>query len=101
MGSTDEMTQMKPWRPPVPLPLRCETARLWLRYFAMAYAASILEAVKSSRASLQPWLPWAGTDNLNEAQVIYNFERLRRDRERREPAPDTFGIGMFDPATGA
>lgn len=89
-----------PWSPPSPLPVERLTARLRLRFFVPEDARSFLGALNVDRHTFLPWLPWVLTDNRTLAEVIFNFERFRRDRERELPVPDDFVIGVFDRASG-
>lgn len=90
-----------PWTPPTPLPTRFETRRTVLRFWQPEDAPALLEAVDQDRPSLLPWLEWARTDNRNLAECTFNIERFRRERERKSPPQDNFGIGIFDRQTGA
>ena len=63
-------------------------------------APSLLAAIDAGRSSLAPWLEWAVTDNRTLPECIYSIEHFRRRRERTDPPPETFMIGIFDRATG-
>lgn len=92
--------QPAPWRPSSPLPGECRTERVLIRYWRPEDAPAALAAIEIDRASFLPYLPFMETDNQNEAQVVYHFERMRRDRERATPVADDFVMGMFDAASG-
>lgn len=85
-----------PWSPPRPLPERCLTPRVEIRWWQHGDAAGMLRALDEDRASYLPWLPWVSSDNLNLGQCIYRIEANRRARE----AGEDFTIGWFDRATG-
>jgi ribosomal-protein-serine acetyltransferase len=89
-----------PWSPPSPYPAPRRTARLLLRFWAPEDAPSFLAALNIERDSFLPWLPWVADDNRNLAEVMFNFERFRRERERTAPPPGDFTLGVIDAATG-
>lgn len=93
------MSDPDPWKLPHPVPERIETARLVIRPYEHSDAASLLEAVVSSRTSLTPWLPWAETDHRSIEETHYTIEFFAR----RESSPECkhFAFGVFDRETGA
>lgn len=91
---------LAPWTPPAPLPAERRTPRLTLRYWTPDDAPAMLAALNVERHTYLPWLPWVGVDNRTVAEVIFNIERFKRERERVSPPPDNFIMGIFDAATG-
>jgi RimJ/RimL family protein N-acetyltransferase len=90
-----------PWTPPgSSLKASFELEGITLRYWTADDAPGILEALRTDRASYLPWLPWVAIDNRNLAEVTFNVERFRRDRERIAPVPDDFVLGIFDSLSG-
>lgn len=60
----------------------------------------MLEALNVDRESYLPWLPWVRVDNRTEEECAAAIERMRQRRERTDPAPDDFTLGIFDRSTG-
>jgi RimJ/RimL family protein N-acetyltransferase len=77
--------------PPEPVvPSRIETARLLLRPYVPEDGPALFEAVRSSRAELLPWLPWAD----RHATVEASTETCRRLAESFAARTD-FTMGVF------
>ncbi|MFN7022720.1 MAG: GNAT family N-acetyltransferase [Phycisphaerales bacterium] len=89
-----------PWSAPAPVPSVWETARLRLRFWTPEDAPAMLEAINVDRGSFLPWLPWVKVDNRTPAECVAAIERMRQRRERTDPAPDDFTLGIFDRRTG-
>lgn len=89
-----------PWKPPAAS--RCEKYEfegLLIRYWRPEEAPAFLEAINEDRASFLPWLPWMKSDNRTLAEVTYNLERFRREREG--PGAAHYSMGVFDASSGA
>ncbi len=88
------------WSPPVPLPDGLLAGDLRLLFWRAGDAAPMLAAIESGRDRLLPWLPWAASDNRTVDECAAAIERMRVNRERREPPADDFALGIFDAASG-
>lgn len=94
------MLRPPPWIAPDPLPDRLDTPRLTLRFWRAEDAAGLLEAIDVDRPLLTRWMPWPADDNRNAAECVFNIERFRRAREKKDGPPEGYAIGIFDRATG-
>ena len=74
-----------------PIPYRILTSRLLLRCWEPADAPQLADVVGRNLEHLRPWMAWAGEEN---AQVDYQYERLRQARARFDLGQD-FVYGVF------
>ena len=88
-----------PWTPPRPLPVPLLTPRLRLDWFRPEHAPSLWEAIETSRSSMIPWLPWAGTGHRDPEETLERIEAWTR--KWQAPEPDDFFLGVFDRGTDA
>lgn len=96
------MDQPPPWQPPDPSPISVRTPRLVLRAFGHADAASLFEAIESSRAALEPWITWGRQGYRSLGETHYEIERLTRlwDAKAFEPGIG-YIVAIIDAGTGA
>jgi len=78
------------WEGP-PAPYRIETERLVIRCYEPGDASAVKEAVDSSLAHLQAWMPWA----LDEPQTLQQKEELVRFFRADFEAGENFTYGIF------
>ena len=61
-------------------------------------APGLLSAIDVDRASLLPWVPWAGADNRDLPECHYTIEDFKRTMAA--PDCDMYAFGIFERATG-
>ncbi len=86
------------WQRPDPLPGPTRTERLVLRWFRVADASALRDAIAPHREAYLPWLPWAARDHGTVTASRKTIRRFQMSRVK-EKDPD-FTIGIFDRATG-
>ncbi len=89
-----------PWRAPALLPRRITGTRVVLRYWEELDAAEMLAALETNRESFLPWLPWTVTHNRTVEQCLTAIALQQEKRERIEPPPDDFTLGIFERESG-
>ncbi len=93
------------WRAPDPAPSRLETERLVIRRYEESDAPALYRAVDESRASLLPWIPWAGEQHKSIEEslaIIRRFDAARADPTNHElNSTCGFVFGVFERADGA
>lgn len=93
-------TQGHSWTPPVPVlagPL--ESDRILVRSFSLEDIPQVVETIRTHRAGLLPWMPWANDDVWTPAQAGKFITEQIISLEN----PSGFqgvGLGIFEKSTG-
>lgn len=94
MRALESVERPAPWVRPDPLPLPLVTARVVLDVHRDEDASALCEAIRVSRDSLRPWLPWAENAPRDEAETLDGIRK--RAKQRGFAHPDDYPLGIFD-----
>ncbi|MEZ6235558.1 MAG: GNAT family protein [Phycisphaerales bacterium] len=95
-------TKPEPWRFPETLPSRFETRRLVVRTYEPEDALAVLLAIRSSRESLLPWLPWAAWDHRTIMEAVATLTRFKSEANAASLAAGRLHVpyGVYDRSSG-